>query len=207
MMNIPHHPTQQNQRGVALIASLIIMLLMTIVALSIFRGNNLFEKIAGNTREKQRAFQSAQDALSYAEWWINSTTTPPPVVSSGCPTSAPSAITVCGGNTSYDPGTSASTILGLPLYTGYTPSSMTIKSGGGAQTGGDVNYSKAPGIYIYKEPNPSSNGSTVYEVTAVGYGGANSTVAIVQSYFAFGSAATSGGTPSTTPTATSLSGP
>ncbi len=66
------------QRGIVLVSSLLLLLVVTIMALSMFRSFGIQEKIAGNMREKQRALQAAVSAQQYAEWWLsnNSSTSP-----------------------------------------------------------------------------------------------------------------------------------
>jgi len=180
------------QRGVALIASLIIMLLMTIVALSVFRSNNLMERIAGNTREKQRALQSAQAALLHGEYWLTtaSAASLTPIAASACSGAAVTTLQVC-------PSTNLATaanISGLALFK-YTPPGMTVGSsstaGGMVSTAAlsDIKYSQQPGIYIAYLGTLSGTTSPIYQVTAIGYGGNggnNGTVAVVQSTYKVG---------------------
>ena len=59
-----------NQRGVALVTSLLLLLIITILALSMFRSFGTQERIAGNLREKERALHAADSAQQYAEWWL-----------------------------------------------------------------------------------------------------------------------------------------
>ena len=182
---------QSKQQGIAMVSSLVILLLMTVVALSVVRGNSLFEKIAGNTREKQRALQSAQDAILYAEWWLwqsgNYTTASNPV---SCGT-AITSMKVCLA----DAGTSISSTNGLPFYKGYVPPNMVVSAncaGNTVTTGGDVQYCSAPGIYI--NTLPAVNNKLAFRITAIGYGGssgANKTQAVVQSIYVLGNATNS----------------
>ncbi|MGB6309570.1 MAG: PilX N-terminal domain-containing pilus assembly protein, partial [Steroidobacteraceae bacterium] len=51
-------------------SSLLLLLVVTIIALSMFRSFGIQEKIAGNMREKQRALQAATSAQQYAETWL-----------------------------------------------------------------------------------------------------------------------------------------
>jgi type IV pilus assembly protein PilX len=60
------------ERGMVLISSLLLLLVVTILAVAIFRNYGMEEKIAGNTREKQRALHAAESAQQYAEWWLSS---------------------------------------------------------------------------------------------------------------------------------------
>ncbi len=58
------------ERGMALISSLLLLLIITILALSMFRSFGSQEKIAGNLREKERALHAAESVQQYAEWWL-----------------------------------------------------------------------------------------------------------------------------------------
>jgi type IV pilus assembly protein PilX len=69
------------QRGMVLIASLLLLVVVTILGLSMFRSFGLEEKIAGNMREKQRALHAAETAQQYAEHWLSQTST---IVSTTC---------------------------------------------------------------------------------------------------------------------------
>jgi type IV pilus assembly protein PilX len=53
-----------------LVSSLLLLIVVTIIALSMFRSFGIQEKIAGNMREKQRALQAAVSAQSFAENWL-----------------------------------------------------------------------------------------------------------------------------------------
>ena len=59
-------------KGMALITGLLLLLVVTIIAVSMFRGYGVEEQIAGNTREKQRSLNGAISAEQYAEWWLTS---------------------------------------------------------------------------------------------------------------------------------------
>ena len=54
----------------ALVTSLLLLVIITILALSMFRSFGTQEKIAGNLREKERALHAAASAQQYAEWWL-----------------------------------------------------------------------------------------------------------------------------------------
>jgi len=63
----------QTQAGVVMVVSLIILLLLTIIGLSAMQTTALEEKMAGNLRDKNLAFQSAESALRFAECSIEPT--------------------------------------------------------------------------------------------------------------------------------------
>jgi len=69
--------TRRRQHGVMLIVVMLLLLVTTLVALASFRGATLEERMAGNTRERQAAFQAAEAALRDAEVMISSDTDGP----------------------------------------------------------------------------------------------------------------------------------
>ena len=63
--------TQHRQRGVVLIVSLIMLLVVTLVAVSSMQGTVLEEKMAGNAKDRNLAFQTTESALREAETYID----------------------------------------------------------------------------------------------------------------------------------------
>ena len=57
----------QKQRGAVLIVSLVILLLMTIIGISSMKSTTLEERMAGNMRDQNLAFQSAEAAIIEGE--------------------------------------------------------------------------------------------------------------------------------------------
>src|SRR6202167_3765108 len=96
-MIILHRRPQGAQRGMVLISSLLLLLVVTILALAIFRNSGVEEKIAGNEREKERALHAAESAQQYAEWWLSSGlgSTTPIVCNSVVLVTAPASGQVC----------------------------------------------------------------------------------------------------------------
>jgi type IV pilus assembly protein PilX len=61
------HGTVASQSGAVLIISLIMLLLLTLIGTTGMQSTSLEEKMAGNMRDKNLAFQAAESALSAAE--------------------------------------------------------------------------------------------------------------------------------------------
>ena len=61
---------RQKERGVVLVVSLIMLLVVTVLAVSSMQGTILEEKMAGNTRDRNLAFQTAESAVREAENFI-----------------------------------------------------------------------------------------------------------------------------------------
>jgi type IV pilus assembly protein PilX len=171
-----HHRGVRKQQGIALVVSLLILLVTTMIALSLFRGSNLLEKIAGNTREKQRSLQSAQDALIYGEWWLSQGGSN--IAVQPCTAATTTTLQVCS-----TPLTTAN-YTGLPLYS-YALPGITVSATSGLAAGGDINYVQNPVIYI-AFLGTSPVGNPLYQVSAIGYGGSggnNGSKSMVQSVY------------------------
>ena len=68
--NLTATPSPLAQTGAALVVSLIILLVMTVIGVSAMKTTVLEEKMAANARQRQIAFQAAEAALRDAEDWI-----------------------------------------------------------------------------------------------------------------------------------------
>lgn len=60
----------RGERGSALAIALIFLLLMTLLGVSAMQGSNLQERMAGNLRDRNMAFQAAEAALRTGETWL-----------------------------------------------------------------------------------------------------------------------------------------
>jgi type IV pilus assembly protein PilX len=60
----------QRERGAVLIVSLIMLLVVTLIAVSSMQGTVMEEKMAGNTRDRNLAFQTAESSLREAETYV-----------------------------------------------------------------------------------------------------------------------------------------
>jgi type IV pilus assembly protein PilX len=58
------------QRGVALVIALVFLLLLTILGITAMSTTSLEEKMAGNVKDRNSAFQSAEITLAAGESWV-----------------------------------------------------------------------------------------------------------------------------------------
>ena len=166
-------------RGIALITSLFFLVIMTLLTLSMFRSFNNQEKIAGNTREKQRSLQTAGSALQFGEWWLNQGNgTTGAICSTVQNVNISANVNVCS-NALVNPG-----VLPWAARGDYLLPSMTVATGGGLVASGDINYLSPPSLYISYLGLDTTGKSMLYQVTAVGYGGSVSGASVVQSTYA-----------------------
>ena len=181
-------PRAAAQRGFILVTGLLFLVVMTLVALAMFRSTGLMDRISANSRDKQRSFEAAQSALQYGEWWLNNN--PPGTTTSDC-----SALGLTSANTVSNIHVCSNALPSTYLTKAwanaftYSPPNLTVSAGGGLVTASDlssdVNYQKLPGFYItYLGLSPTSaNGGYVYQITAYGYGGDGNTMTIVRSTY------------------------
>ncbi len=65
-MNLPFYRLHSKQRGAALVTALVMLTILTLLALTSMSTNTLEEKMAANSQEVNRAFQTAETGLSLA---------------------------------------------------------------------------------------------------------------------------------------------
>jgi type IV pilus assembly protein PilX len=178
----------RRQSGVVLVMSLLLLLVITLLALSMFRSVGMQEMIAGSLREKDRALQSAVSAQQYGEWWlttgnnINNTVTCAP----GLLSANANAGYVCNNSLTSAGAASVTTVPwtgagGVEIGTTYTPPNMLAT---GNTTGAAYNtFWEPPRFYItLLGASPAGNGN-IYQVDAWGYGGDPNTVVVVESTY------------------------
>jgi type IV pilus assembly protein PilX len=190
-----------SQRGIVLIASLLLLLVVTILALAMFRSMGLGEKIAGNVREKQRALHAAEVAEQYAEWWLSTpgfASQAPSLCSATASANVSiSSVLICN-NALNNPAALPWTAIGAggaqvgftyyPNASGATATNMNIAT---ATNGSYANsYSAPPAFYIQYLGIAADNAGVVYKIDAVGYAGNSLSVAVVESTYEVGSGVT-----------------
>jgi type IV pilus assembly protein PilX len=179
----------------ALIAGLLLLLVLTILGVSMFRSFGIQAKIAGNTREKQRALHAANDAQSYAEWWVsqpgggnatlgNDCKKPVQITNLTTGVTDPTLVQVCSNQLTAStvtmtngPWTEA--VGGNQVGFSYAPSGLST-------TGSDA-YVQIPMFYIafLNGTYDKQSGTQInnYRIEATGSGGTANTVAVVESTY------------------------
>jgi type IV pilus assembly protein PilX len=176
------------QRGMALLTSLLLLMVITLMAIAMFRSLGSQEKIAGNLREKDRALHSAEAAQQYGEWWLlqgNNVAIGDVACAAGVLNanlnSSIGEICAVGQNAQAMFGD-----LTLPANwttrTEYLPQGMSVTAGvPGAN--GDIAYAKVPAFYISDLGLAADGAGEAYQVAAYGFGGAIGTIAVVESVY------------------------
>ena len=181
-MIMKHSINRKRQGGAILITALMILLLLTIFGLSSMDTNILEEKMAGNMRDRNTAFQAAESALRAAERWLSTQTT----------------LDISNTGPIWDvksPGLDPDPTNDVPWWNEVDAAWWEHTDNGEiALTGDDV----LPGVasqpeYIIEKLPPRSTGlgageqldaaDTYLQITARGVGGAPTTVVVLQSIY------------------------
>jgi len=187
-MSISAQSPRVRQQGLVLVTSLLLLVVVTLLAVSMFRSFGLDERIAGNTREKGRALHAAEVAEQYSEYWlanghsgtgITCNSVVPAATGQVC--SNPLPTNVAGSVTSL-PWKIGANLVGV-TYSPTAPTSMNITTGGGLGANSQGVYYTTPSFYIsYLGASPTGLGS-VFMIDAVGYGGSADTAAVVETTY------------------------
>jgi type IV pilus assembly protein PilX len=182
-----------SERGMALVSSMLLLLIITILALSMFRSFGILEKIAGNMREKDRALHAAVSVQQYAEWWL---TQPAGSIAASAPVTCTAGAPLNANAGQGQICTSASSFTSLridptkPLwpvtYVKYSPAGMWTQDQAGTNnvlTINDPQYAWTPGFYIVDLGLAADAAGEAYQITAFSSGTTTGTVAVVESTY------------------------
>lgn len=184
------------QRGVALVTSLIILLLLTLISVTAMQSTTLEEKMAGNQRDEYLAFQAAEVALRAGESYLQGASVGPFVADTDATHLALSATglyqpTLCttgerwqqtnlwtaNGSRAYA-GDALAGVTETPRYIVEDLSSYTRCTNAGVCT--NVPLPKTPGGSKKFGVVPDTGR---FRVTARGVGGTTSSAVLLQSYY------------------------
>jgi type IV pilus assembly protein PilX len=164
------------QKGMALVTGMLLLVVVTILAMSMFRGYGTQQKIAGNVREKNRAVSAAVSAQQYAEYWLSSATPPAAVDCSGMNTSPVPQVCLNSPDFTVVPWTLSAQPVGIKFNTFNKTAKVDPLPSQGS-------YFSAPMFYITDLGQSAAGPGEIYQIDATGWGGTPDTVAVVESTF------------------------
>jgi type IV pilus assembly protein PilX len=192
-MSTANRTARTGQRGIALITSLLLLIIITLLALSMFRSFGTQEKITGNLREKDRALHAAESAQEYGEWWLlqgnNAAIGASPCVGGVLWNGTLGQGQICSNTLDTGLGLTVTNVPwviagpgGGPVGTTFQPTGMII----GAPGSGPVDnpaYAALPTFYIADLGLAFDGQGEAYRIDAFGYGSSQTTVAVVESTY------------------------
>jgi type IV pilus assembly protein PilX len=172
------------QKGFVLIMALVFLALLTIIGVTAMSTTSLEEKMAGNMKDRNLAFQAAETALLAAERWYEIQTTKPvfPDTANGLyVTDSTSAVS------NWDAVNWSTSIVTFPC----TPTTTSSCGSGVAKINTQPKYiiedlgelPEEKGS-IVSPTDYKGKGSTIARITARGTGGTDAAVSMVQSTYA-----------------------
>jgi type IV pilus assembly protein PilX len=189
-MNKSHVTFEKTQRGATLILALLILVMIMMYGIPAAMNSIQNERMTGNTRQRDLAFQAAEHAIKKAETWINTET------ATSLAALAPYTVTTCSpANT--DPNTADCVFPNGQCHTNDVAYWQTTYNWAAANvctlTGADVLDSTLvfaqPRYIVERMPDaldPSS--STIkpyYRITARGVGKDSGVIVILQTMYRF----------------------
>lgn len=163
--SIPRH----RQTGMALITGLIFMVVLTLLALAAMRTTTLEERMSGNARDRDLAFQAAEAALRAGEQAVSGATTPAFALGTAyTPRIAAGTLSTYWQNT--HPWATQSVAAWQPAGTSAAPRFVIEEMPATACAGGSLAVGPTPECGVYR-------------VTARGVGRSANTVVILQAVF------------------------
>jgi type IV pilus assembly protein PilX len=169
-----------------LVSSLLLLLVVTILAVTMFRSFGIQSKIAGNIREKERATHAAEQAQQYAEWWLSNNSASVPVACNALLSANLNEGQICSNTPalSFDVTSVATVpwqIAGNDVGVTYTPAGMNVQPVNPVAD----SYSQQPRFYVSDLGLGADGLGEVYEIDSVGYGGNVNvpTVSVVRSTY------------------------
>jgi len=164
-------PSRQRQTGMALITGLIFMVVLTLLALAAMRTTTLEERMSGNARDRDLAFQSAEAALRAGEQVLQGATLPAFALGTPLTPRIETATLTSYWQNTHPWATQSVAISWQPAGTSAAPQyvieDMGASAGGG---GGSLAFS-------------ALNENGVYRVTARGVGSSQDAVVILQAVY------------------------
>lgn len=177
MSSQAHRQRRQTETGAVLVVSLVFLLVLTLIGLSGLQVTSLEEKMSGNMRDRNLAFQGAESALRAGEMYLTLPTLPPFSCTNG--RYSWNDVNCDGTREDAQIWDSSSDWSGI--------SKVTYSAGTLAST------SSAPAYIIEQMPAVAESGDSLeagvaqdsqyYRVTARATGGTTDAVALVQSLY------------------------
>jgi len=157
----------------ALISGLLLLVVVTLLAMSMFHSYGTQQKIAGTVREKQRALSAAISAQQYAEFWLSNNL---PSAGDCTGTKVSTVPQVCKNYPDFAvvPWTLGTNEVGVTFANFTGPVSGTPTKG---------TYFDKPRFYVTDLGLWSAGPGEVYQIDAAAWGGSSETVAVVESTY------------------------
>ena len=193
-MNKYSYKSRVGERGAVLITALMILLLLTVFGVSTMDTNILEERMSGNMRDRNRAFQAAEAALRACEGYLAALPVMPDISSDGNTSiwdyRAPDPVTTNNLPWWEEPAWNwkisnpANAVIGLGDSINGITLASSLPDGAGVSSDPLCVIEKLPPKSGDLEASQALEGEDIFlQVTARGVGGSDSTVVVLQSVY------------------------
>ena len=167
-----------------LIAALLLLVVVTILGVGMFHSFGIQERIAGNTREKQRGLRAAESTQAYVEQLLKANQGANATTGTVCGTGVATTLQICTNtlaNVATNLPDAPLNIGGVKTGVSFAPPGVT------AGTNSANTYYQIPLYYVsfisgaYNQQTGAA--TNTYTIDAVGYGGTKNSIAEVESTY------------------------
>lgn len=166
------------QHGVALVLALVFLVILTILGVAAMNSSNLQEKMAGNQKDKNLAFQAAETGLTAGENLVGSAITINAVVAAATVTNDGLHKPSTTSTPAWDDSTGVWAGSDIRTYAGLTKVASQPR-----YIIEDLGQIEDPGASLTVSQNYKSTGKNLFRITSRGVGGTPSAVVMVQSTY------------------------
>jgi type IV pilus assembly protein PilX len=168
-------PLPRRQRGAVLVIGLLLLVILTVLSTSAMQSTALQERMAGNNRDRNLAFQAAEAALRDAEQYIRSDVAP-------FAPFQPNSFTTSGANGLYDSKANPGS---FSLYNDLADSTKTLLFGTGMSEAALPEVAAQPRylIELLATTCSGSEQNALFRVTARAQGANANTLVTLQSRY------------------------
>jgi type IV pilus assembly protein PilX len=158
---------QSAQRGATLMVAMIFLIVLSLLGIAAVQNNTFQEKMAGNSRDRELAFEAAEAAIQDAKFRLS------PGCTSGCLHSGPWDGSAAGLSTYVATNANDAAYWNIATqWTTYVNPTTNLPQ-----------VATQPQYRIEKKPDIGTN--EYYRVTARGFGSSNTTIVILQAEFTY----------------------
>jgi len=170
-----HLSSGASQRGAVLVTAMLLLVVLTIIGVTVMQMSRMQERMAGNTRDVNLAFQAAEGGLRGAEAYIEALDVQPvPCTTAPCPVRVEGSI---AGNIAMKPSawwTANAENYAIPTMAGLKEAPQVVVE--------ELGFVRTDGGVVMGQEEP--DGRDFYQVTARSTGGSGLADVVLQTTYA-----------------------
>jgi type IV pilus assembly protein PilX len=168
------HRAPAHQRGAVLVIAMLLLMVLTIIGVTVMQMSRMQERMAGNARDVNLAFQAAEGVLRGAESYLRAQTVRPLTCSAGpCLVWVEDSVTGAIANQNYSWWAANGQTYGLDPIAGVSETPVAVIE--------ELGFVRTDGGVVMGQDPP--DGRDFYQVTSRSTGGSGQADIVLQSTF------------------------